>query len=78
MTLDVDSSNETVATAQLNSQMITIVPLAVGQSIITVQADDGNGGIVSTTFKLTVIIPPNQPPVVEQTITNKTGTVGMY
>lgn len=76
LTLDVDSSNETVATAQLNSQMITIVPLAVGQSIITVQADDGNGGIVSTTFKLTVIIPPNQPPVVEQTITNKTGTVG--
>lgn len=76
LTLDVDSSNETVATAQLNSQMITIVPLAVGQSIITVQADDGNGGIVSTTFKLTVTIPPNQPPVVEQTITNKTGTVG--
>ncbi|WP_347723694.1 RTX toxin [Lysinibacillus capsici] len=76
LTLDVDSSNETVATAQLNSQMITIVPLAVGQSIITVQADDGNGGIVSTTFKLTVTIPPNQPPVVEQTINNKTGTVG--
>jgi|GEM_PF-714974 len=76
LTLDVDSSNETVATAQLNSLMITIVPLAVGQSIITVQADDGNGGIVSTTFKLTVTIPPNQPPVVEQTINNKTGTVG--
>lgn len=76
LTLDVDSSNKTVATAQLNSQMITIVPLAVGQSIITVQADDGNGGIVSTTFKLTVTIPPNQPPVVEQTINNKTGTVG--
>jgi len=76
LTLDVDSSNETVATAQLNSQMITIVPLAVGQSIITVQADDGNGGIVSTTFKLTVTIPPNQPPVVEQTINNETGTVG--
>lgn len=76
LTLDVDSSNETVATAQLTSQMITIVPLAVGQSIITVQADDGNGGIVSTTFKLTVTIPPNQPPVVEQTINNKTGTVG--
>jgi len=56
--------------------MITIVPLAVGQSIITVQADDGNGGIVSTTFKLTVTIPPNQPPVVEQTINNETGTVG--
>ncbi|MEY2370077.1 Ig-like domain-containing protein [Lysinibacillus capsici] len=76
LTLDVDSSYETVATAQLTSQMITIVPLAVGQSIITVQADDGNGGIVSTTFKLTVTIPPNQPPVVEQTINNKTGTVG--
>ncbi|QPQ33559.1 RTX toxin [Lysinibacillus sp. JNUCC-52] len=75
LTLEVSSSDESVATAQLNSQMITIVPVGIGQSIISVKADDGNGGSETTTFAVTVTSPPNQPPVVAQSISNKSGIV---
>ncbi|MFJ7650126.1 RTX toxin [Lysinibacillus sp. NPDC097279] len=75
LTLEVSSSDESVATAQLNSEMITIVPVGIGQSIISVNADDGNGGSETTTFAVTVTSLPNQPPVVAQSISNKSGIV---
>jgi len=75
LTLSVSSNDESVATAQLNSQMISIALIGIGQSIISVQADDGNGGSETTTFAVTVTSPPNQPPVVAQPISNQLGIV---
>lgn len=76
LTLSVSSNDESVATAQLNSQMISIELVGIGKSVISVQADDGNGGSETTTFEVTVTSPPNQPPVVAQPISNQLGIVG--
>lgn len=75
LTLSVSSHDESVATAQLNSQMISIELVGIGQSVISVQANDGNGGSETTTFAVTVTSPPNQPPVVAQPISNQLGIV---
>lgn len=77
LTIEVNSSNETVATAQISGQIITILPLAVGLNTITVQADDGKGGKVSTSFTVTIDNPTvNNSPVVAQTVRNQRATIG--
>ena len=66
-----------MATAQISGQVITILPLAVGLSTITVQADDGKGGKVSTSFSVTINNPTvNNLPVVAQTVSNQRATIG--
>lgn len=70
-----------VANAIVQGSMLTIQPLAAGQTTVTVKAKDGRGGEISTSFKYTVtmdlppvppvtppeppVIPPIEPPVVE-------------
>jgi len=70
------SSNNAVATANVNGSMLTITPVAVGNATVTVNADDKNGGTVSTTIAVTVSMAINNPPRVANVIPNlelKTG-----
>ena len=48
------SSNPAVAGAMMNGTVLTVSPLTEGSATITVTADDGNGGITSTQFDVTV------------------------
>jgi len=57
------SSAPTVVAANLATSTLTVVPVAVGNAIITVTANDGKGGTVSTMFTV-MVIRGNQPPLV--------------
>ncbi|HJV46792.1 MAG TPA: VWA domain-containing protein [Bacillota bacterium] len=54
VTLNVQSSDPTIATANLSDGVITLTPVQVGTTTITVKADDGVGGTTQTTFGFTV------------------------
>ena len=69
------SSDPSKAAATVSGSVLTVAPVAAGSATITVTANDGKGGTVSTTFTVTVS-KPNQPPVVANAIPNQTLTVG--
>ena len=54
MTYSVESADETIATASVSEDVITVVPLAAGVVFITVTARDAGGGSGATTFTITV------------------------
>ncbi|KAF6566555.1 S-layer homology domain-containing protein [Paenibacillus sp. EKM202P] len=54
LTYTADSSDPGVATVSVTADQLSITPLAVGSAIVTVTADDGEGGTVQTTFQVTV------------------------
>ena len=54
LTFTATSSAEAMATAAVNESVVTITGVAEGSAEITVTADDGNGGMVSDTFDVTV------------------------
>jgi hypothetical protein len=54
LTYTTRSSAPNVATASLVGSMLTVAPVARGNAIITVTANDGRGGIASNSFILTV------------------------
>ncbi|NEU25583.1 RTX toxin [Paenibacillus polymyxa] len=54
LTYTADSSDPGVATVSVTGDQLSITPLAVGSATVTVTADDGQGGIVQTTFQVTV------------------------
>ncbi len=55
LTLGVTSDNEAVATVLVSSPTeLTVTGVAPGTATITVTADDGNGGMASTAFTVTV------------------------
>ena len=56
LTFSAQSNNTTVARADVSGSTLTVAPQLVGKAIITVIADDGNGGQAQTTF--TVIVYP--------------------
>ena len=60
------------ATASISGSTLTVSPVSGGVSTITVTADDGRGGMLSTTFIVTV----NRPPVVASPIANQNLTIG--
>lgn len=55
ITLMVTSSDETVVTVTLTSQTITITEIGTGNTTITLNASDSNGGTSSDSFVVTVI-----------------------
>jgi uncharacterized protein YjdB len=61
------SDNPAVATVILTApQELTVAGVSVGAATITVSVDDGRGGTASTTFPVTVSLPPpNQPPIID-------------
>jgi len=61
----VNSSAASVATAGLSISTLTVAPVAAGTATITITANDGRGGAVSTSFGVTV--QGNQAPVIAHT-----------
>jgi hypothetical protein len=53
----VNSSAASVATASVAISTITVAPVTAGSATITVTANDGRGGTVSTNFTVTVNLP---------------------
>ncbi len=54
LTYSVESADETIATASVSDDVITVAPLAAGVVFITVTARDAGGGSGATTFTITV------------------------
>lgn len=54
LTYTASSSDNAIATAAINGTILTVSPVVEGTAIITVEADDGNGGIAATTFQTAV------------------------
>ncbi|MGG3890016.1 Ig-like domain-containing protein [Metabacillus fastidiosus] len=73
LTLTVSSSDPSVALTAVTGKMISVKPLSVGMTTVTVTADDGKGGTVNQTF--TVIVNPasiNHGPVLDKILTDQT------
>ncbi len=58
------SSAPNIATASLSASTLTVAPVAPDSATITITAYDNKGGMDSTTFVVTVILRPNQPPAI--------------
>jgi hypothetical protein len=56
------SSNPRSVSANVSGDALEVAPVDTGRAVITVQANDGKGGEVSTTFNATVYI--SAPPVI--------------
>lgn len=58
LTLSIESSNTDVVTVRLDATQptmpILVTPQGAGTATITVTADDGNGGVTSDTFTISV------------------------
>ncbi|QKS43747.1 S-layer homology domain-containing protein [Paenibacillus cellulosilyticus] len=61
LTITAASSDEGAATVLVSGASVVITPVAAGTSAITVTADDGNGGTISTTFNVTITAAPPAP-----------------
>jgi len=59
LTYSANSSAMNIATASISGSMLTVAPVAAGTATITITANDGRGGAVSTTFAATVSAAPN-------------------
>lgn len=85
LTYTATSSNLAVSTAAISGSTLTLQAVALGSTTITVTANDGKGGTVSTTFTFNVV---NSLPIVsltspaanqtlyENDVINITGTAG--
>jgi len=76
LTYTANSSATNIATANISGSTLTVAPVAVGNATITITANDGRGGTVSTTFTVTVGTAPNRAPTVANAISNQILTVG--
>ncbi|MGR6762678.1 Ig-like domain-containing protein [Paenibacillus sp. T2-29] len=70
LTFTATSTDTGVVTVAVNGSDLKITPVNAGTAMITVTANDGNGGTVDTNFTLTVTPLPavNHAPVVQNTI----------
>ncbi|MCS7462161.1 S-layer homology domain-containing protein [Paenibacillus doosanensis] len=73
LTLSAVSSNTSVATVNITGSKLVITPVAPGESTVTVKASDGQGGEVTTSFKVTVQA-ANHAPKVAAAIPAQSGT----
>ena len=67
------SSNTAVAKVVISGSNVVVTPVTLGATLVTVVANDGKGGSVSTTFTVNVI---NHAPTVSNAITDKTYYLG--
>ncbi|QDY82422.1 RTX toxin [Paenibacillus polymyxa] len=59
-------ADSSVATAVLNGDTLTITPLKIGSTSVSVKASDGHGGSTIQSFQMEVTAVPNQNPVIDQ------------
>ena len=73
-----DTSLVTAGVTGSENDMLTLTGVAVGTTMITVTASDGNGGTVDDTFQVTVnaVTTVNNPPTVASSISDRTLEVG--
>ncbi|MEK0317197.1 Ig-like domain-containing protein [Cohnella sp. 56] len=72
-----ESDNEAIAAIVLTGDQLTVTPLQVGSTPITITADDGRGGKSTRTFVMTVDPVPNQAPTLtESVMTNQNLLIG--
>ncbi len=60
----VSSSNPAIVTTNISGLTLIISEVGVGNSTITLTANDGNGGMANDVFLVTVNAAPNNPPTV--------------
>lgn len=71
LTLSAQSSDNSIATTTVTStDILRLTPQKIGETEITVTANDGKGGSVQDKFTLTVTQRPNRDPVVQNEIQN--------
>ena len=70
LTYSANSSLPSIATAAISGSTLTITPVAAGNAVITVTANDGKGGMDSTMFTVTVAPPGSTPSVTTNAATN--------
>lgn len=75
ITLEAVSGDPTVATVGLVDRLLTVTPVAGGESVVTVTAKDGKGGTVSTTFRVVVNRAPQEGAISDRTILLEDGDV---
>jgi photosystem II stability/assembly factor-like uncharacterized protein len=68
------SSAPNIATANLTGSTLRVVAVAAGSATITITANDGYGGAVSTTFKVTVNRRPNVTNAIADQVINLDGS----
>ncbi|KEO81883.1 S-layer homology domain-containing protein [Tumebacillus flagellatus] len=73
---EVSVADPNIASYSLNSDQLVLKPLGVGSTTVTVKATDGRGGTLTKSFQLNVGAQPNQNPVVDQTPSDQTITLG--
>ncbi|MDI7744283.1 Ig-like domain-containing protein, partial [Lysinibacillus fusiformis] len=68
-------SDPSIATVQVEDEQLILKPGALGRTTVTVTASDSKGGTVARTFTITVR--PNQAPIIEQAISDKSLSPGV-
>ncbi len=76
LSYSIDISDSSVATAVLNGDTLTITPLKIGSTAVSVKASDVHGGSTSQSFQMEVTAVPNQKPVIDQKPDNQTLILG--
>ncbi|URJ52154.1 S-layer homology domain-containing protein [Paenibacillus polymyxa] len=76
LSYSIDISDSSVATAVLNGDTLTITPLKIGSTSVSVKASDGHGGSTSQSFQMEVTAVSNQNPVIDQKPGNQTLNLG--
>ncbi|MDA0196623.1 MAG: T9SS type A sorting domain-containing protein [Bacteroidetes bacterium] len=77
LTLSASSSDEAVVTVSISGTILTISEAGIGLATITVSANDGNGGLVSDEFTVTVnAVVVNNPPIVTSSVSDITEDEG--
>ena len=66
------SSNGQIAAASLSGAILTVTLKTGGEAVISITADDGRGGKIIATFKVTV----NRPPMIANLLSDATLTLG--
>jgi len=74
-TFTASSSAPAIATPNISGSTLTIAPVTAGNATIIVTANDGKGGVTSTTFNV-IVVAGNQPPTLANAIPNQTLAFG--
>ena len=70
--LSVESSADPVVNASISGQTLVLRETGIGNAVITIKADDGQGGVTSESFVATVIRAGNSTPVVVDSLKDLT------
>ncbi|MVP00646.1 S-layer homology domain-containing protein [Paenibacillus lutrae] len=67
--------DQTIASLSINDLLLTMTPLSLGETTVTMSVYDSRGGTTQSSFRLKVTL-PNQSPVVQQPMAPTVLTVG--